>query len=81
MRSVEYANAIIDVTNSNYKTMLQCYTSVATADFFSLWSNFRNICCITVFSIHEHSSFKSVMRRVSSQYSWVGLGLIKLFEI
>jgi len=36
MRSVEYANAIIDVTNSNYKTMLQCYTSVATADFFSL---------------------------------------------
>jgi len=49
--------------------------------FFSLWSNFRNACYITVFSIHEYSSFTGAMCRVSSQYSWVGLGLTKLFEI
>jgi len=24
--------------------------------FFWLWSNFRNVCCITVFSIQEYSS-------------------------
>ena len=50
--------------------------------FFLLWSNFRNVCCITVFSFQEYSSFTCVVCRVSSQYSWVGLGLItKLFEI
>jgi len=37
------------------------------------WSNFRNACWITVFSIQEDSSFTAVMTmcRVSSQYSWV----------
>jgi len=49
--------------------------------FFWLWSNFRNICCITVFSIPEYSSFTGAMCWVNSQYRWAGLGLIKLFEI
>jgi len=43
--------------------------------FFWLWSNFRNLCCITVFFIQQEYS------RVSWQFSWVGLGLTKLFEI
>jgi len=37
--------------------------------FFLLRSNFRNVCCITVFSIQEYSNFTCVMWRVSSQYS------------
>jgi len=44
--------------------------------FFLFWSNFRN-----VFSIQEYSRFTCVTCGVSSQYSWVGLGLTKLFEI
>jgi len=31
-----------------------------------LWSNFRNVSCITVFSIHEYNSFTGVMCRVST---------------
>ena len=38
---------------------------------FWLWSNFKNVCCFTVFSIQEYSSFTCIMCRVSSQYSWV----------
>ena len=34
--------------------------------FVRLWSNFINVCCITVFSIHEYSSFIGVMCRVST---------------
>ena len=37
--------------------------------------NFRNVCCITVFSIKVYSSFTCVMFRVSNHYSWVGLGV------
>jgi len=48
---------------------------------FWLWLNFRNVCCIAVFSIREYSSFTDIICKVSSQYSWVGLGLTKLFEI
>jgi len=33
------------------------------------------------YCIKEYSSFTGVMCRVSSQYSQVGLGLTKLFEI
>ena len=51
------------------------------SEFFLLWSNFRNVCCITVFSIQGYSSFTCVMGRVSRHYSWIGLGLTKLFEI
>jgi len=38
--------------------------------FFLLGSNFRNVCCITVFSIQKYSSFTGEMGRVklSSQY-------------
>jgi len=38
-RSVEYANTIVDVTNTNYTTMLRCYTR----DNLSL----INLCCST----------------------------------
>ena len=31
---------------------------------FGLWTNFANVCCITVFSIQEYSSFTGVMCRV-----------------
>ena len=34
--------------------------------FVRLWSNFRNVCCITAFSIQGYSSFKGVMCRVST---------------
>jgi len=60
----------------NHRHRKSAPTSVATAVFFitrsgvfSLWSIFRNECCITVFSIQEYSSFTGVMCRVSSQYS------------
>ena len=33
--------------------------------FLLLWSNFRNVSCITVFSIHEYNTFTGVMCRVS----------------
>jgi len=44
--------------------------------FFLLWLNFRNICCITVFSIQEYNSLTgiNVQSQYSSQYRWVGLG-------
>ena len=32
----------------------------------SLWSNFTNVCCITVFSNQDYSSFIGVMCRVST---------------
>jgi len=35
--------------------------------FFLLWSNFRNVCCITVFSIQEYSSFTGAIIIVQSQ--------------
>ena len=41
---------------------------------FWLWSNCR-------FFIEEYSGFIGVVCRASSQCSWVGLGLTKLFEI
>jgi len=35
--------------------------------FFLLWSNFRNVCWITVFSIEEYNSFTGVICRVNRQ--------------
>jgi len=39
--------------------------------FISLWSNFRNACCITVFSIQEYSNFIGIMCAVSTVASIV----------
>jgi len=39
--------------------------------FVWFWSNFRNVCCITVFSIQKYSSLIGVMCRVSTVASTV----------
>ena len=55
--------------------------------FFWLWSNFRNICCITVFSIRFKNtvvSFTVQSHLISNQHRWStnhALSLTKLFEI
>jgi len=33
---------------------------IENLSFFWLWSNFRNVCCITVFSFQEYSNFTGV---------------------
>jgi len=69
-------------TQTSWQQCRHCWGFCTRSGVFWLWSNFRNVCCITEFSIQEYSSFPGVMYRVSSQYnSWVGLGLTKLFEI